>query len=172
MHVFYAVIDNTIDLECLTLHKGVEYGCKLQLISKNTKTVNIKCITEVYYSDHLLKPLMAYVNDKLIQLVRKKLRHKMVYSIDLTLYDEVTNMLVCSNMDPDLIDRYYANICLDFDNNVYTVKDKNYSNAVIEYPVVCNFRRYSESDSDSDSDVDDRAELHKRNNDSDSDDYT
>lgn len=63
---------------------------------------------------------------------------------------------------------YYANICLDFDNNVYTVKDKNYTNAVIEYPVVYNFRRYSESDSD----VDDRAELHKRNNDSDSDDYT
>lgn len=79
MYVFYAVIDNTIDLECLTLHKGVKYGCKLQLISKNTKTVNIKCITEVYYSDHLLKPLIAYVNDKLIQLDRKKLRYKIVY---------------------------------------------------------------------------------------------
>lgn len=52
---------------------------------------------------------------------------------------------------------YYANICLDFDNNVYTVKDKNYTNAVIKYPVVCNFRRYSESESDSD--IDDRAEL-------------
>ncbi|QED21232.1 putative host range protein [Borealpox virus] len=168
MHVFHAVIDNTINLKCLTLHKGVEYGCKLQLISKNTKTVNIKYITEVY-SGSPLKPLMAYVNDELIQLVRKKLHYKIVYSIDLTLYDEVTNMIVCSNMDPVLIDRYYSNICLDFDNNVYTVKDKNYTNAVVEYPV-CNFRRYSESDNEND--VNDMAELQKNNNDSDSDDYT
>ncbi len=71
--MFYAVIDNTIDLEFLTLYTGSRIWCKSQLISKNTKTVNIKRITEVYYySDHLLKPLIAYVNDKLIQLDRKK----------------------------------------------------------------------------------------------------
>ncbi|AXN74801.1 hypothetical protein AKMV016 [Akhmeta virus] len=167
MHVFYAIIDNTIDLKCLTLHKGIEYGCKLQLISKNTRTVNINFITEVYYASHRLKPLMAYVNDKRVQLDSKKSRHKTVHSIDLTLHDEVTHMLVCSSMDADLIERYYANIYLDFDNNVYIVKDKNYTKAVIEYP--CKFRRCIDSESDDENE--DNVAERENNNDSDSDDH-
>ncbi|AOP31702.1 hypothetical protein BI079_gp012 [Volepox virus] len=169
MHVFCGIVDNTIDLKWLTLNKGTEYGCKLRMISKNIKTVNIKFILYVYHSSYRFNNLMAFVNDERVQLDIKQINNRTVYSINLTLLDEVTTMIVCSTMDPTIIDRYYAHINLHFDNNEYIVIDKNYTNAVVVYPV-CNFRRYSESESESESDGNSRRNNHSSDY-SDSDDY-
>ncbi|AST09215.1 hypothetical protein Murmansk-020 [Murmansk poxvirus] len=137
---FYIVINDSIAMYYLNLHIGLEYGCNMKIVSTHNKTLNMEIVLLTY----ICKDIHIYINgnkldtDKITNDIDSSTTNKFVFKSLINITNKVDNILVCSNNDNDLVEKYYPYIFLDFDNNIYNVIDKKYSHAYVEYPMINN----------------------------------